>query len=479
MGGESEGSEMAYAAVSPASAVVEMWFDGPQKQRRWTVLIRFILAIPQAIVIGILGYALFVVAVIGWFGALFMGRLPGWVHKFNTGYTRWYMRYMAYTYLLTDTYPPFEFDDRSYPARPIMPAPGPLNRVAVFFRFVLVFPAGVFQVIVIYGLLIPMLFVAWLIMVFSGRMPRALYWAYSSLIRYTARVLAYLLLLTPEYPWGMFGDREGSTSVAPPFAGAPGSSPPYAPPGSFTPPPPPMASPPAETIDAAPSTETPGGAAAPVPPADAPAWPPPPPPTWTPPVPKAAPASPWEHAPPPPPPPPPPPQGTDGERNRLVLARGARRWLVFATVWGSILLVAYLSIFAAVGVHNANNAANQYNAVVNDYNDSKAAITAAIAQIDSCTTVSCLQASHLAAASSLDKFNVDLTAMNLPPNAQGPARVVESDLTQLGSVFTNLANSPSPQAYRATLQKSNLQTLLTSLTNDTNSLLDALRSNIL
>jgi hypothetical protein len=450
-----------------------MWFDGPVQQRRWTVLIRVILAIPQAIVIGILGYALLVVAVIGWFGALFMGRLPTWAHKFNTGYTRWYMRYMAYTYLLTDTYPPFEFDDQSYPARPILPPPGTLNRAAVFFRLVLVFPAAVFQVIITYGLLFPMLFVAWLIMVFSGRMPRALYGAYSSLVRYTARVLAYVLLLTPEYPWGMFGDRGGSTSDAPPLA-APGFAPPYVPPAPFTQPPPPSASTAAETVESASSTETPGGATAPAPPTDAPAWPPPPPPTWAPPVPGAPPASPFAPALPPPPPP-----GADGERNRLVLAPGAKRWLVFATVWGSILLIAYGSIFAAIGANNVNNTVNQYNTVVSDYNDAKAAINTAIAQIDSCTTVSCLHASHVAAAASLDKFNFDLTAMNLPSNAQGPAQVVESDLTQLASVFTDLANSSSPQAYRATLQKSNLQTLLTSFTNDTNTLLNALRSNIL
>ena len=60
-----------------------------------------------------------------------------------------------------------------------------------------------------------------------------------------------------------------------------------------------------------------------------------------------------------------------------------------------------------------------------------------------------------------------------------PAVRAVTVVTQLGSVFTDLANSPSPQAYRATLQKSNLQTLLASLTNDTNTLLNALRSNIL
>ena len=37
-------------------------------------------------------------------------------------------------FLLTDHYPPFSLDDVDYPARPILPERGPLNRVSVFFR---------------------------------------------------------------------------------------------------------------------------------------------------------------------------------------------------------------------------------------------------------------------------------------------------------------------------------------------------------
>lgn len=465
---------MAYAAVPAVNRGVEMWFDGPQEQRRWTVLIRFILVIPQAIVLGVLEIALAVVAVIGWFAALFIGHLPEWAHRFNSGYTRWYTRYLAYAYLLTDEYPPFEFDDLPYPARPILPPPGRLNRAAVFFRIILVFPAAVFQGIVTYGLLVPILFVVWLIMVFTGRMPVSLYWAYSSWVRFQARVMAYLLLVTPEYPWGMLGDR-GSV-LAPPFPPPP-APPPYAPPAPFAAPPAPVAttSPgtalapesegeegaeevveaaPAETEPASPA-ENPGQApAAFPPPTGPPAWPPPPP-SWDPTAPS------------------PPPGRTDADRKRLVLPQSARNWLVFAIVWGSILLVGYVAIISVIVSSNATSTVNEYNTSVNDYNASVNAIRA-ISSPQSCTSGACLTAARL-----LDKFDSDLTAMNLPTGAQAQAQVVESDLSQLATVLTNLGNSTNAQQYNSTLQKSNLQTLLTSLQNDTNSFLTALRSNIL
>lgn len=207
---------MVYAAAPAPSRQLEMWFNGPQQQRRWTVLIRLIMVIPQAIVLFILEIALLFVTIIGWFAALVIGRLPLWIHQFNSGYVRWYTRVVAYVYLMTDEYPPFEFDDLPYPARPIMAPPGTLNRLAVLFRIILVIPAYFFQTIVNYGLVLPMLFVAWIIMIFTGRMPPALYWAYSSWVRYGARVMAYVLLTTSEYPWGMLGDSSPGTPFAPP-----------------------------------------------------------------------------------------------------------------------------------------------------------------------------------------------------------------------------------------------------------------------
>ena len=80
----------------------------------------------------------FVVAFLGWWGALFMGRLPAFAVAYLSGLARWNARYYGYLYLLTDDYPPFSFDDDpAYPVVIAIPPPGRLNRFAVFFRLIL------------------------------------------------------------------------------------------------------------------------------------------------------------------------------------------------------------------------------------------------------------------------------------------------------------------------------------------------------
>ena len=168
------------ATMAAPSRRVDMWYDGTAAQNRWTVAFRLILVIPQAIVLIFLWIAAVVVAVIGWFGALFMGRLPEWAHTYISGVLRWGARVAAYGTLLTDVYPPFSFDDEAYPARPVLPSPGPLNRWAVLFRWLLVIPASTFSQIVARGLYIPLALVAWFVVLIRGEMPAPLYWAYAS-----------------------------------------------------------------------------------------------------------------------------------------------------------------------------------------------------------------------------------------------------------------------------------------------------------
>ena len=115
---------MAMTGVSQlgeASSRVEVRFGTTQPQRRWTVLIRIILAIPQFIVLFFVGIGAFVVAVLGWFAALFTGRLPESFARFLLGYVRWSTRVNAYEFLLTDAYPPFRLDQGGAG----VPAPAP------------------------------------------------------------------------------------------------------------------------------------------------------------------------------------------------------------------------------------------------------------------------------------------------------------------------------------------------------------------
>jgi Domain of unknown function (DUF4389) len=190
------------------SAPVLVKFAGPARQRRWTVLLRAILAIPVLVCLYFARWVAWVVLVTGWFGALFTGRLPDHAASYLSGFQRWEVRTYAYLLLLTDIYPPFGLLDTDYPVA-VTISPGRLNPAAVFFRLVLVFPAWVVATILWYGLGPIVMIPTWLIVVIRGRMPRPLHEAIAACLRYWARMKAYWYLLTDVYPDGLFGDPAG------------------------------------------------------------------------------------------------------------------------------------------------------------------------------------------------------------------------------------------------------------------------------
>ncbi len=81
-----------------------------ENRNRVTVGFRLILAIPQLIVVVVLGVAAVVVWLIGFFAVLFTGRWPEGLRTFVVGYMRWFTRVEAYVGLLTDEYPPFSLE---------------------------------------------------------------------------------------------------------------------------------------------------------------------------------------------------------------------------------------------------------------------------------------------------------------------------------------------------------------------------------
>ena len=211
-------SAQQYEGLAP----VLVAFPPPAPQSRGTVAIRFFLALPHLIILYALGIAAEVVAFVGWFAALFTGRLPDFAAEFGTGYLRWQARVLAYMALLTDEYPPFTFDDAPYPVR-LAVRPGPLNRLAVLFRLILVIPASLLLGLAAYGAFTIALFVAWLIVLITGQMPDALHWAYAAVVRYMSRVYGYLLMLTSAYPGGLFGDP-APTGYVPAFDAGPSTA---------------------------------------------------------------------------------------------------------------------------------------------------------------------------------------------------------------------------------------------------------------
>jgi hypothetical protein len=62
------------------------------------------------------------------------------------------------------------------------------------------------------------LFVVWLIALVNGHLPRPLHQALTALLRYQIRLYCYYWMLTPAYPWGLFGDAPGMPRAAAGYA---------------------------------------------------------------------------------------------------------------------------------------------------------------------------------------------------------------------------------------------------------------------
>src|SRR5580704_14285951 len=175
------------ATVQEELAPVLVAFAGPAPQSRMTVLIRALMVIPHIVVLWALAIAAYVVVIIGWFGALFTGRLPNFAADYLAGFVRWQTRVFGYAILLTDVYPPFTLEDADYPIR-VAVQPGRLNRLAVLFRLILLIPAWIVELVVAYGAFTLFQIVNWFIVLISGRMPDALYQALAAALRYQTRV---------------------------------------------------------------------------------------------------------------------------------------------------------------------------------------------------------------------------------------------------------------------------------------------------
>lgn len=82
--------------------------DARAELNRWLPLVKWFLAIPHFIVLGLLGIAAVVCVIVAWFAILLTGRYPRSLFDFVVGVFRWWLRVAAYAVLLTtDRYPPF------------------------------------------------------------------------------------------------------------------------------------------------------------------------------------------------------------------------------------------------------------------------------------------------------------------------------------------------------------------------------------
>ncbi len=105
---------------------------------RWLWLVKWLLALPHAVVLALLWIAFGVLSVVAFFAILITGRYPHAIFTFNLGVLRWTWRVAYYTYgaLGTDRYPPFTLGEApDYPASLDVAYPEHLSRGLVLVKW--------------------------------------------------------------------------------------------------------------------------------------------------------------------------------------------------------------------------------------------------------------------------------------------------------------------------------------------------------
>jgi hypothetical protein len=84
---------------------IDLQIDGPRKQNRLGIFFRVLLAIPAFLLAYVLRALMNVLGFVGWFYALFTGRMSEGIENLGSFALRYEAQTFAYAFLLTDKYP--------------------------------------------------------------------------------------------------------------------------------------------------------------------------------------------------------------------------------------------------------------------------------------------------------------------------------------------------------------------------------------
>lgn len=190
---------------------------------RWLWLVKWILAIPHFVVLAFLWVAFIVLTLVAAVSILFTGRYPDRIFDFNVGVLRWSWRVSHYATsggIGTDEYPRFSLHaEPGDPATLNIARPGQLSRGLVLVKWFLAIPHLVivgllsgptirwtsfggdgFDLTAGGGLLGLLVIVTGVMLLVTGRYPASLFDLIVGLNRWIYRVIAYVALMTDEYP---------------------------------------------------------------------------------------------------------------------------------------------------------------------------------------------------------------------------------------------------------------------------------------
>lgn len=168
------------------------------------LIIRTILAIPQLLILFVVGIVVACLQLISWVPILVNGRMAGWGYAIGGGYLRLSTRTALYVLLITGRYPPFGLTG-DHPVSVAFDETERQNRlwgipfVGLWVRWILLIPH--FIVLALLGIVIGLVSLfTWVPVLISGRQGDTLVRLFGGFYRWSVRVSAYALLLTGRYP---------------------------------------------------------------------------------------------------------------------------------------------------------------------------------------------------------------------------------------------------------------------------------------
>jgi uncharacterized membrane protein len=188
----------AFEPDTPTSHPIHLVVTDDLERSRLTVFFRLLLALPHLVWVAIWGIAVFFAVIAAWFVGIFTGRVPEGIHDFIATWVRYATHVNAYFSLAADPFPDFG-GAPGYPVDVDIAPPHKQSRLTIFFRGLLAIPAFIVLYLLGYVAQIVMFF-AWFIALFTGRLPNGLRDVLAYWLRYGAQTYGYQLLLTQKYP---------------------------------------------------------------------------------------------------------------------------------------------------------------------------------------------------------------------------------------------------------------------------------------
>jgi len=185
------------AADYPATFDVEY----PERLSHWKVLLKWLFAIPQFIIVYLLQAVNSVIIFVAFFAVLFTKKWPRGMFDFSLQIQRWTFNTYAYALtLMRDEYPPFTGERGQYALTLDVEYREDLSRWMIFVKWLLAIPHVVVLMFLGIAAYVAVV-IAFFAILFTGKYPRGLFDFVVGTARWAVRVNAYAFwFMTDRYP---------------------------------------------------------------------------------------------------------------------------------------------------------------------------------------------------------------------------------------------------------------------------------------